>query len=187
MKVQQLIKDTRSVRRFNSRRPIKQEELYQMIESARCSASAANLQRIRYILVNDEEKVVEIFHTLMFAAYLKDWNPSEDERPTAYIVMMSTEGYIDINFAIDMGIAAQSILLTAREKGIGGCIIRNFKKHELEKVLDKDGYNVAMVIALGEPMEVVRLTQATAGDIKYYRNEKDEHIVPKLSLSEIII
>ena len=187
MKVQQLIKETRSICRFHAQKAISTEKLYKMVDSARCSASAGNLQRIRYILINDEKKSAEIFETLAFAAYLKGWRPSVEERPAAYIVMLSPTEKIDTGFAVDMGIAAQSILLTAKEEGIGGCIVMSFKKQAIERILCVDGYNVAMVIALGEPSETVRLTQANAGEIKYYRNEQDEHIVPKLSLDEIIL
>lgn len=187
MKVQQLIKETRSIRRFCAKKAISTEKLYKMLDSARCSASAGNLQRIRYMVVNDEKRTAEVFETLSFAAYLKGWRPSVEERPAAYIVMLSSTEKIDASFAVDMGVAAQSILLTAKEEGIGGCIVMGFKKQELEKILGVNAYNVAMVIALGEPLETVRMVQAKAGEIKYYRNEQDEHIVPKLSLDEIIL
>ena len=53
--------------------------------------------------------------------------------------------------------------------------------------LKKDGYNTAFVIALGKPTERVYLTDVKNGDIKYFRDEKDDHAVPKYSLDELII
>ena len=186
--IEKLIKETRSYRRFDANRAIKAEELRAMIESARCSGSAANRQRIRFALICDKPTCDEMFKNVAFAGYLKGWGgPVESERPTAYIVMMCKEENVDVNLAIDMGIAAQSILLTATEMGLGGCMIRSFKKDAFDKILAKDGYHTAFVICLGKPAENVYLTEVKDGDIKYFRDENDDHAVPKLSLDELII
>ena len=184
----ELIKKTRSYRRFDPERRISLEEIREMIESARCSGSASNRQRIRFTLVNDKATCDKIFPNVAFAGYLKEWaGPTPSERPMAYIVMMCREDEIDTSLAIDMGIAAQSILITATEMGLGGCMIRSFKKASIEKILNKTGYNAAFVIALGAPSERVYLTEAKNGDTKYFRDENDDHAVPKLSLDELII
>ncbi len=184
----ELIKATRSYRRFDAERAITDEELRAMIESARCSGSTANRQRIRFAFVNTKPVCDELFFNVAFAGYLKEWSgPAESERPTAYIIMMCKEETLDVNLGIDMGIAAQSILLTATEMGLGGCMIRSFKKEAFDKLLAKDGYNTAFVIALGKPDERVYLTDVKNGNIKYYRDENDDHAVPKLSLDDLII
>lgn len=186
--IAQLIKKTRSFRRFDAKRVVTETELREMIESARCSGSAANRQRIRFVLINKKEDCDFLFGNVAFAGYLKEWaGPTESERPTAYIVMMCKEQNIDTSLAIDMGIAAQSILLTATELGLGGCMIRSFKKTEIDSYLKREGYNSAFVIALGKPCERVYLTDVLDGDIKYFRDENDDHAVPKFSLGELII
>lgn len=186
--ISELIKKTRSYRRFDADRKISECELREMIESARCSGSAANRQRIRFVLVNDKNTCDKIFSNVAFAGYLKEWKgPSETERPTAYIVMMCKEDEIDVSLAMDMGIAAQSILVTATEMGLGGCMIRSFKKSNIEAILERAGYNAAFVIALGAPTESVYLTDVKDGDIKYFRDGNDDHAVPKYSLDELII
>ena len=186
--ISELILKTRSYRRFNAAREITMDELRKMIDGARCSGSSANRQRIRFALVNTKDACDKMFENVAFAGYLKEWHgPTESERPTAYIVMMCEEENIDTSLAIDMGIAAQSILLVATEMGLGGCMIRSFKKDEVDKILSRNGYNSAFVIALGEPAETVYLTEVKDGDIKYFRDEKDNHAVPKYSLDELII
>ncbi len=186
--ISELIKKTRSFRRFDAKREITLTELREMVEAARCSGSAANRQRIRFALVNDKPTCDMIFGNVAFAGYLKDWGgPTESEHPTAYIAMLCREAEIDTSLAIDMGIAAQSILLTATELGLGGCMIRSFKKDEIDGILGREGYNTAFVIALGKPTEHVYLTSVTDGDIKYFRDENDAHAVPKHSLEELII
>lgn len=183
-----LIKATRSYRRFDASRAITIDELRTMIDAARVTGSAANRQRIRFALVNDKPSCDVIFKNVAWAGYLKEWTgPTESERPTAYVIMLCKETEIDTSLAIDMGLAAQSILLTATEMGLGGCMIRSFKKTELDAILNKDGYNTAFVIALGKPVETVYLTSVKNGDIKYYRDENDDHVVPKFSLNELII
>ena len=187
MMISTLVKNNRSYRRFSRERKPTDDELREMINSARCSASAANLQRLRYVLVNDEERCSQIFATLAFAGYLKEWSgPSPEERPTAYIVIM-TSSEPDINLGIDIGIAAEAMLLTACEMGYGGCMFRSFKRDALLEFLSKEGYSAELVIALGVPSEKVYITDVKNGDIKYYRDENDAHAVPKLSLDDLII
>ena len=189
--IAELIKKTRSYRRFDANRAITDKELRDMIESARCSASSANRQRIRFALVNTKEECDKIFANVAFAGYLKEWaGPTEAERPTAYIVMMldnEKAEKVETSLAVDMGIAAQSIVLTATEMGLGGCIIMSFKKGAITEILAREGYTPAIVIALGKPTENVYLTDVKDGDIKYFRDERDDHAVPKYSLDELII
>jgi nitroreductase len=185
--IKELIKNNRSYRRFYQEREIKREVLLDLVDSAACSASAGNLQRIRYALINSKEKNALVFDSLAFAAYLKDvWSgPTPDEQPSAYIILL-TEKKPDVNLAIDMGIAAQSILLTATEQGIGGCIFRSFSSEKISAVIGCDGYSPELVIALGYPSEKVVLTSVKDNDIKYYRDENDVHVVPKYSAEELV-
>ena len=186
--ISELIKKTRSYRRFDAKREISTEELREMIDAARFSASSANRQRIRFALVNTKEQCDGMFSNVAFAGYLKEWaGPTPEERPTAYVVMMAKDEKVETSLAVDMGIAAQSIVLKATEMGLGGCIIMSFKKASVAELLGKEGYTPAIVIALGKPTERVYLTDVKDGDIKYFRDENDDHAVPKLSLDELII
>jgi len=185
--IYELITSNRSYRRFNSKREVGYSELLKMIESARMTASAANLQRLRYALVNTREECDRIFETLSFAGYLTDWQgPAEDERPVAYITLMA-QNEPDVNLAIDAGLAAQSILLTARQMGLGGCMFRSFNPQRLAPVLNKTGYIPVLVIAIGEPSEKVYTVDSEDNNVRYYRDSEDNHVVPKLPLDELII
>ena len=87
--ISDLIKKNRSYRRFEQKE-VKTELLRKCIDSARCSASAANRQRLRFVHVNDAPTCSKILECLRFAAFLKDWGgPSESERPAAYIIVMT--------------------------------------------------------------------------------------------------
>ena len=85
-----LIKKNRSFRKFYQDRVLDIETLIDLVDLARLSASAANLQPLRYILSVDSQKNFDIFSCLGWAAYLKDWNgPMEGERPSGYIIILS--------------------------------------------------------------------------------------------------
>ena len=93
------------------------------------------------------------------------------------------------SFGCDHGIAAQSILLGATEKGLGGCMIGSIDREALRKALRiPDRYKILLILALGKPREkVVIETLGENGDIKYWRDEDNVHHIPKRPLDEIIL
>jgi len=189
MKLQQLIQKNRSYRRFDQNAGIDRDTLLSFVNLARLSASAANLQPLRYILSNSPEKNGLIFPCLGWAGYLKKWpGPVEGERPAAYIIVLGDKS-ICKSFDIDSGIAAQSILLGAVEAGFGGCIIASIHRDYLRKKLGiADVFDILVVIALGKPKEDIQIESlGLDGDIRYWRDEKGCHHVPKRSLKDIII
>lgn len=185
--ISEVIKKNRSYRRFFADRAVDTDTLVDIVNDSRLCPSAANRQRLRVALVNDEAGKEGIFSTLKFAGYLKDWaGPAEDERPAAYIVLCS-ESELDTLLAIDLGIFAQTILLSATERGLGGCMFRAFGAERVAEVIGVEGMKPHLVIALGTPSERVELTSVRDGDIKYYRDGEDTHFVPKYSAEELII
>ena len=83
-----LIKN-RSYRRFNENKKISQEELVELVELARLSPSGSNLQPLKYYLSYETDNNSQVFSTLRWAGYLKDWDgPESGERPSGYIVML---------------------------------------------------------------------------------------------------
>ncbi|MGD8968485.1 MAG: nitroreductase family protein [Anaerolineae bacterium] len=125
----------------------------------------------------------------VWAGYLKDWaGPAEGERPAAYIVILG-DTEIRKNFGCDHGIAAQSIMLGATERGLGGCMLGALDTRGLREALSiPDRYDILLALALGKPKETVVLEETGPdGDIKYYRDEDGVHHVPKRPLEELIL
>ena len=179
----------RSYRRFIQSREISDKEMLRFIDLARLSASGANLQPLKYILSNTEERNQKIFPTLSWAGYLKEWSgPVEGEKPSAYIILLG-DTTIGNSFQYDAGIVSQSILFGAAERGLGGCLIGSIKKNSLREALSiPEGYEILLVIALGKPGEKVVIENlAPEGDIKYWRDENDIHHVPKRGVEELIL
>jgi len=184
-----IVKANRSYRRFHQNHKITDKQLRWFVNLARLSASGANLQPLKYVLSNTEEKNARIFPTLSWAGYLKDWSgPEEGEKPSAYIVMLG-DTEIDKAYEYDAGIACQSILLGAAERGLGGCIIGSVKRKALREVLAiPEQYEIVLVIALGKPVEQVVIEgMQPDGDIKYWRDKDGVHHVPKRGLVELIL
>lgn len=187
--IRDLILKNRTYRRYYQDEPVSRQTLTELIDLARLSASASNLQPLKYKISGDRQLNAEIFPCLAWAGYLKDWpGPEEGERPSAYIVMLGDTS-ISRTFASDQGIAAQSILLGAAEKGLGGCIIASVQKLKLRELLNiPEHLEILLVIALGKPKETVVLEELpSSGEVRYWRSGDGTHHVPKRSLDDVII
>jgi nitroreductase len=186
--LKELFIHSRSYRRFKEDHHIPENILTDLISLARFSPSPLNLQPLKYILINEEQKRKLVFPTLLWAGYLKNWpGPAKGERPSAYIIMLGDKR-IKENFDNDAGIACQSILLGAVSYGLGGCTIGSVNRKKLRNAFSIPvEYSILLVIALGLPAEKVVLEETVRGQIKYYRDKKNVHHVPKRPLKELIL
>jgi nitroreductase len=153
------------------------------------SASGANLQPLKYILSCDPSKNADIFSCLAWAGYLKDWpGPAEGERPAAYIVVLGDTS-ISESAGCDHGIAAQTILLGAREKGLAGCMLGSIDRNALRDSLNiPSQLKILLVLAIGKPREQVVLEIiGSDNSIRYWRDNEGIHHVPKRKLEDIIV
>ena len=188
MTIEEIISRNRSCRRFYPSKTISKKTLRGLINLARLSASAANLQPLKYLISNTPDKSAKIFPSLGWAGYLKEWpGPGKNERPSSYILVLG-DTKITSTFGCDHGIAAQSILLGAAEQGLGGCIIATIDRKRLRATLNiPRQYEILFAIAIGKPKEKVVIVEAEENNIKYWRDSKGVHYVPKRPLEEIIL
>ncbi|AQQ72534.1 Putative NAD(P)H nitroreductase YodC [Limihaloglobus sulfuriphilus] len=183
----ELVKKCRSYRRFDGSHQVAKQTLIDLVGLARFTASGANLQPLKYIISSDEQKNAVIFDSLAWAGYLTDWDcPAKDERPSGYIIILNDTTIAKIS-GYDPGIAAQTIMLGAVDRGLGGCMFGSINRKKLSQNLKiPEKYEVLLVLAIGKPVETVVLEDAD-GDIKYYRDENQVHHVPKRTLDELIL
>lgn len=187
--LENLIRKNRSCRRFYQNHQVSMNTLEELVNLGRLSASAANLQPLAYVLSCNPKKNEEIFSCLSWAAYLKDWaGPEDGERPSAYIIVL-LDTTISKDPGCDHGIASQSIMLGAREKGLGGCMIGSVNREKLNEILGiSERYKILLVLALGNPKETVVIEPLGPDQsIRYWRDEKGAHHVPKRSLEDVIV
>lgn len=185
-----LVLRTRSYRRFDQDHVIEETVLRELIDLARNAASGSNRQPLKYMIFNTPEKNAELFSLLGFGKTgAREWpKPKEGEKPSAYIVILLDT---DISKATDCdhGIAAQTIMLGATEKGLGGCMHGSAKSEAFRKAINiPEKYEILMAISLGKPIEKVYLEPLPAdGSTGYWRDEEQGHHVPKRALDDVII
>ncbi len=182
----ELMQKNRTIRRFDRSKAVTGDDLREILSLARLSASAANLQRIRYMtLIGESARAA--FSSVSMGGYLPaEERPSEGVSPTAYIVILVPGKEPDVNLLIDVGIAAEVITLSALERGIGACMIRNFRP-EAFMPSDPELYP-CLVIALGYPAEQAAVVEQLSSDaVKYYKNSEGVNCVPKRPLDELLV
>jgi len=156
-----------------------------MINAARLAPSAGNLQPLQFIIVNEKKLCEQIFETIGWAGYLPDWNPTKDEQPTAYIIILNRDTSKPWNIR-DASLSSENIVLTAESENIGSCILLNFKKDKIQDILKipKD-VEIDSVIALGYKAEK-SINEDIKDSVKYWKDEKQVLHVPKRKLEDII-
>ena len=184
-----LIERARSIRRFQENDSVDMETLRSLVNLARFSPCAGNLQTLKYLLSAEPKTNRLIFPQLAWAGYLPDWpGPSAGERPAAYIVQLA-----DLRLGqpkeVDAGIALQSMVIGAASLGLGSCIIGSVNRKKLQTVLSlPSDYSILYVLAIGRPAETVMVESIdSSGSIRYWRDEHGVHHVPKRILDELVV
>ena len=187
-----IVKASRSYRGYDESYRFSREELEDFVDCARFAPSSVNAQPFRYYLAWEKEEVDRIQKLTNWARALPEMQlPHPGKCPTGFIIICQ-----DLNLGAsipryqkDVGIVAQTMLLSATEKGLGGCMIGSFNAGGIREELKLPEYLVPMlVVAIGEPKETIVLKEIDEGEsIAYYRDENDVHYVPKRKLKDIIL
>lgn len=187
-----LLLANRSYRSFDPAHPVPHDLLVSAVAAARICPSSANVQPLVFRAVEGAEDCARMLPLTAWAGKLPGrCIPPEGHAPTAYLIICQDTAVSDhpTRFDRDVGIAAQTILLTAAEAGYGGCMIGSFRADDvLRMFLPGDRYLPKLVIALGRPDEKVTLVDlAPDGDSSYYRDAEGRHFVPKRRLEDLMI
>jgi nitroreductase len=177
-----LLHRNRSYRGYDPSRRVTEEELRELVGVVSLTASGMNRQVLRFRPVLEPELILP--HITLGAALPDEHLPKPGTEPSAFLVVCSTVPE-DKVMDIDLGFAAQSILLKATQMGLGGIFILNFRKEAVKEALSLPLEPVA-IIAIGKPAESVFLLPSDGENLKYYRKE-GVHYVPKLTINHLII
>ena len=186
-----LVKKNRSYRGYDASRKVTREELLTMAEAARLCPSGANMQPLKFFLAWEPERAAAIQAETRWAKAMPEISlPHPGMEPPAFIVICQDTD-IDPNlskYQKDVGIAAQTMLLTAVEMGLGGCMLGNFNAGAVHEAIGvPEHIRPLLVVAVGKPAEEIILTEAEDGKTVYYRDEQDRHYVPKRALEDIVL
>lgn len=188
--IREIVEKNRSYRKFHEEVGVSQETLKELVNLARLSGCGMNMQSLRYMLITDRADREKVYPYIKWAAFLKDWGgPKEGQRPSAFILLLKDTGKNSFVVQTDMGIACQSILLGAVDKGLGGCIIGALDKDKLREAFGiSEELELQYVIAIGKPDQNVMIDDIELGqDTKYWVDKDGNHHVPKIRLEDIII
>jgi nitroreductase len=182
----------RSIRRFKNK-AVPDAELEKCIDAARLAPCGRNQQLCEYIVINDAKVLPGIFEHIGGSAKLPPdkGGPSPSQTPQAYTIILinkTKEGDTSRRRVtlIDTGLAAENIILTALEQGIGGCPILMFNEKEIKLILEiPDDYDIALVIAMGYPDESP-VADTAADSLNIWVDDNNVRHVPKKKLAEII-
>ena len=191
MTVYETVLRRRSIRRFKDR-PVPDAVLEKCIDAARLAPSGRNHQYCDYIVINDEELLPVMFANIGGSAKSppEQGGPRPDQAAKAYTVILIDRArenperrWITL---YDVGMAAENIILTALEQGIGCCPILMFHEKDLKPILDiPDNYDIALVIAMGYPDESP-VTEDVKDSTNIYVDNKNVRHVPKRKLADIM-
>ena len=180
-----LLLKNRSYRGFDPTRAVTIEELKQIVEVCTKVPSAKNQQVLRFKLVAGEDSPRLQKYT-KWAGALPELNlPFPGTEPSAFIIICSTAAenkWVDI----DLGIAAQSMLLKAVEMGLNGICIGAFNKNEVTAEFSLP-YEPVLVLAIGKGAENIQLTRVKEGESQTYYRKDGVHFVPKLGLEDLVL
>lgn len=187
MSTYNLMLNRRTIRKF-TQQPIERATLEKLINAARLAPSAANLQPLKYRIVDETDTVNKVFENVKWAGYIAPaGNPLEGETPMAYIAILVDTEISKGDCGLDIGAAAQNIFLAALEDGIGTCWMGAIDRVKIREILNiPEQYVLNTVIALGYPMEDP-VYEDEQGSIKYYKDQDGVLHVPKRKLQDIIL
>lgn len=179
-----LLAKNRSTRGFDTTFKVRKDQLVALVDAARLAPSARNQQALRFRLVTAEEAHLVLPHIGLGGALPELHLPLPDTEPNAFVVICATkEGrYVDM----DLGIAAQTMLLRAVEMGLNGVCIAAFNPGAISANL-KLPYPPQLILAIGRSAEHIEVVDITEGESTTYFRKGNIHCVPKLRTKDLII
>lgn len=188
MEAYEAIMKRRTVRKFGQEK-IAHEDIIKIIDCGRMSASGANLQPVKYAVAETEELCSEIYPYTKWAGYISGWEPAQNERPVAYIAVLTDTSIKSAEKSeVDCGSAIANMMIGALSLGIGSCWLGAIDRKNIAKVLNLDEkYHVSYLLALGYPMQSGVTYDMEENDAHYYFDENGNVHVPKRTLNDVIV
>jgi len=180
----ELIKKRRTIRKFQ-RRPIERCILDGCMEAARLAPSARNLQPLEFILVAKPAALEKVFACTLWAGYEKEAGPKKGEDPVAYVIILSNRRLSD-DAKLDVGLAAENIMLAALNAGVASCPLGALDRPTLAVALGiPETHAIELAIALGYPKQQ-SVADTFNGDVKYWLDDEGIVHIPKRALKDVV-
>ena len=177
----------RSIRKFQQI-PLARTAIERWINAARLAPQAANLQPVKYLVVDEPTLLNPVFDAPKWAAYLyPDHTPEPGQRPVAYVILLIDTQIKTAGYDTDAGACGENLILCAQGDGVGSCWLGALNRPALAQLLNiSDRFLIHSAIALGYPDESP-VTEPMSGDaIQYYEDSAGTLHVPKRSFSDLV-
>lgn len=181
-----LLRRNRSYRGYDKSCVVTEAQLRRIVEVCTKVPSGRNQQVLRFKLLTKTTGSGRMQGLYKLGGALPELHlPFPGTEPEAFIILCSSVEP-DKWVHMDVGIAAQSMLLKATEMGLGGICIGAFNRNALVDTFALPCEPV-LVLAIGKPAEKIELVPVHAGaPLKYYR-ENGTHFVPKIVTDDLIL
>ena len=187
MNVFEAIRSRRTIRKFKQDTP-KNEDLLQMIDGARLAPYGANLQPLKFSVVTDKDVRAALYPYIKYAGYIKEWDPTFEETPTAFIVV-----YNDTNIKptekteCDSGAAIMTMCLAAKELGLDTCWLGAIDRPAIKAILNpREHLDITYLLGVGYADQTGDTFDLT-DSVKYEFDADGNVHVPKRRLEDVII
>ena len=185
-KLYELIAGRRTIRRFRPE-PVAREMLERLVDVGRLAPSAANMQPLEFVVVDDAKLKAEVFPSLKWAAYIApEGNPKPGEEPAAYIITLANSKVREKMFEYDIGAAMENMIIAALAEGIGSCWLLSIDRDRLRPLLGvPEDYRIDCVLALGYPAEEPA-AEVMGESCRYWKDAGGRLHVPKRALASVV-
>ena len=180
-----VIAGRRTIRRFKPE-PVARELLERLANAGRLAPSAANMQTLEFIVVDEAKLKADVFPCLKWAAYIAPaGNPQPGEEPAAYIVTLVNTKLREKMFEYDVGAAMENMIVAALGEGLGACWFLSIDRDKLKTVLGvPDDYRIDSVLALGRPAEAPAV-EVMGESCRYWKDAEGRLHVPKRAFHQV--
>ncbi len=181
-----LIVSRRTVRQFKPD-PVPRAVLESLVDAGRLAPSAANLQPLEFVLVDEPSVRDEVFSCLKWAAYIAPaGNPAPGREPSAYVIVLVNATVREKMYEYDVGAAQENMILAAAGEGVASCWLLSIDRDRLRVLLEvPDAYRIDSVLALGFPAEAP-VAEEYGDSCRYWKDANGTLHVPKRKRTDVL-
>lgn len=175
----ELLTKNRSTRGYDKKFIVNEDMLRRIVAVNKKIASAKNQQVLRFRLVTKGREADIVNANIKMGAILPELHlPFPGTEPEAFIIICTTAAETKM-VDIDLGIAAQSMLLKAVDMGLNGLCIGAFNKKNIMTELHID-LEPVLILAIGKSIEKIQIVEIDETQSHAYYRENGIHYVPKI-------
>jgi nitroreductase len=180
-----VIVSRRTIRQYQPR-PLDRALLERLVEAGRLAPSAANLQPLEFVVVDEPLVRDKVLPALKWAAYIQpQGDPKPGREPQAYVIVLVNTKIREKMYEYDVGAAVEAMAVSAWSEGVGSCWLISIDRAAVQAALGiPESYRIDSVLALGYPAET-SMVEEYKDSVRYWKNPDGSFHVPKRKLRDV--